>query len=179
MSISSMTNVALARRTDIESTEPLPSSASGIVEATAGTPETRAGVGGALQVIMTYIPTEILALYTSIATAIQTTEGPPIEMTAWIAFVVCLILAPLSVWLLYAGKVKLSGKDVPVRWAEWPVWEMFAATIAFFAWGFSMPNSPFRFFEEFYSPAIAAIVLPCSALVLGLLAPILQRPLKA
>ncbi|HQX52900.1 MAG TPA: hypothetical protein PLY87_19225 [Planctomycetaceae bacterium] len=179
MSISAMTNVAMARRTDIPTTEPVPSTTAAIVEATAGTPESRQGVGGALQAIMTYIPTEILALYTSIATAIQSTNTSELTGNAgWIAFVVCLCITPASVWLMYAGKVKLAGKELPISFSKWPVWEMFAATVAFAAWPYSMPNSPFRFIEGYYSPGIAAIVLPGSATVLGLLAPIVQRPLN-
>jgi hypothetical protein len=173
-----MTNVALARRTDIETDEPVPPTTPAIVQATAGTAETRAGLGGAFQLIMTYIPTEILALYTSIATAIQGDKAAADPGTAWIAFAACLAITPVAVWLMYAGKVKLTGKAMPLAWSKWPLWEMVAATTAFFAWGFAMPNSPFRWFEGFYNAAIAAIILPCSAMLLGLLAPIVQRPLE-
>ena len=166
MSISAMTNVAMSRRTDVPTTPPVPNTQGAIVEATSGTPESRQGVGGALQVIMTYIPTEILALYTSVATAIQSSDTSILTGNAgWYAFVVCLFLTPTSVWLMYAGKVRLSGKDLPLWISKWPQWEMFAATIAFAAWAYSMPNSPFRFLEGYYSPGIAAIVLPGAATI--------------
>jgi hypothetical protein len=147
MSIRAMTNVAMSRRTDVPTTPPVPNTQGAIVVATSGTPESRQGVGVALQVIMTYIPTEILALYTSVATAIQSSDTTILTGNAgWYAFVVCLFLTPTSVWL---------------------------------AWAYSMPNSPFRFLDGYYSPGIAAIVLPGAATMLGLLAPVVQRPLKA
>ena len=177
-----MTNVAIARRTDVETKEAVPQTNGGIVEATAGTPESRQGVGGAMQVIMTYIPTEILALYTSVATAIQATDLTQAKGIAgnasWIAFYVCLVMTPLSVWLVYAGKVKIASKNLPIYWKQWPKWEMSVATIAFAAWAYSMPNSPFRFIDGFYSPGIAALVLPTSAMLLGFIAPLFQQPLN-
>ena len=180
MSISAMTNVAVARKSDTKTNDGVPPTNDGIVASTAGTPESRQGMGGAMQVIVTYIPTEVLALYTSVATAIQATDltqsksiaGNP----AWIAFFICLIMTPLIVWLVYAGKVKLASGGLPFHPTQWPKWEMFAATLAFAAWAYSMPNSPFRFLDGFYSPGIAAFVLPTSATFLGFMAPLFQRP---
>ncbi len=184
MSISSMTNVAMARRVDVETDEVVPVTTTGIVGATSGTPESRTGVAGAMQIIMTYVPTEILALYTSISTAIQsvgTSSNNNLEqsfMSAWIAFWACFAMTPISVWLLYASKVKQAGKRLPIGFRTWPKWEMFAATLAFVAWAFAMPGSPFRSFEGFYSPGVAAIVLPCTAMLIGLAAPIMHQELK-
>lgn len=185
MSISSMTNVAMSRRADVETEEAVPITTSGIVGATSGTPESRSGVAGAVQVIMTYVPTEILALYTSISAAIQAAPGAsPAEQqsgvsSAWVAFFFCLIVTPVSVWFMYASKVKQSKKPLPLRPSKWPIWEMSASTLAFFAWAFTMPASPFQSLHGFYSPGIAAIVLPGSAMLIGLAAPIMQRELKS
>jgi hypothetical protein len=183
MSISSMTNVAMARRADVESEQPVPTSTSAIVAATSGSQETRAGVTGAMQVVMTYVPTEILALYTSIATALQAMPGSSEAnsgfQSAWIAFAVCFVLTPLSVLLMYASKVKQANKPLSMSVNKWPLWEMSAASLAFFAWAFSMPGSPFRSITGFYSPGIAAIVLPCSAMLIGMAAPLMHRELRA
>lgn len=184
MSISSMTNVAMSRRADVQSEEPVPTSTSAIVAATAGPQESRNGVAGAMQVIMTYVPTEIIALYTSIATAIQSVPGSggtenSGEISAWIAFGVCLVLTPLSVLLLYASKVKQANKPLSLAINKWPLWEMCAASLAFFAWAFAMPGSPFRSIQSFYSPGIAAIVLPTTATLIGMAAPLMHRELRA
>ncbi len=136
-----------------------------------------------MQVIMTYVPTEIIALYTSIATAIQTVPGSggtenDGSLSAWIAFGVCLMLTPLSVLLLYASKVKQANKPLSFAINKWPLWEMTAASLAFFAWAFSMPGSPFRSIQGFYSPGIAAIVLPATAMLIGMAAPLMHRELR-
>lgn len=178
MSISAMTNVAMARRTDMEPKDG-PNSTSAILEATSGTTDSRSGFSGALQVVMTYVPTEIVAIYTSVATAIATSKDELNPLSQWIAFSICLLMTPIAVWLMYAGKAKMSGKNVPIGFSQWPKFEMFAATLAFAAWAYSMPNSPFSSYHGYYSAGLAAIALPCSAMFLGLLAPVLQQPLKA
>jgi hypothetical protein len=183
MSVSSLTNVAMSRRADVDSSEAVPNSQSGFIAATAGPQESRNGVAGAMQVIMTYVPTEIIGVYTSVATAIQVAPGSNQDTSnyfpAWIAFAICLFLTPLSVLLLYAGKVKQANKPLSLSPTKWPLWEMSAASLAFFAWAFSMPGSPFRSIQGFYSPGIAAIVLPCSAMIIGMVAPLMHRELKS
>lgn len=176
-----MTNVALLRRSDIPPVGEAPSTIRERAAATSGTDATQAGIGGAFQVIVTYIPTEIVALYTSIATALTPVDGsvkPGAELPSWIAFWACLIMTPASVWLLYAGKVRQASKPLPLRVSQWPLWEMSAATIAFTAWAFSMPSSPFRSFGQFYSPGIAAIAIPFAATLLTLLANVFQGPIN-
>ena len=51
------------------------------------------------------------------------------------------------------------------------------ALLAFCAWTFALPNTPFRDFEHWYSPALASIAVLLASSVLGLLAPLFQRPL--
>jgi len=178
MSISSMTNVAFSRRVDVETPEPVPTSNSSIVAAAGGTIQTQQGVGGALQVIMTYLPTEIVALYTSVSTAIDREGSASTAFSAhWLAFYICLLMTPATVWLMYAGRVRLADRPLPLSWRRWPIWEMTASTLAFAAWAYSMPGSPFKDLDCFYSQGVAAVVLPTTATFIALLAPILQKPL--
>ena len=178
MSISSMTNVAFSRRVDVETPEPVPTSNSSIVAAAGGTIQTQQGVGGALQVIMTYLPTEIVALYTSVSTAIDREGNASTAFSAhWLAFYICLLMTPATVWLMYAGRVRLADRPLPLSWRRWPIWEMTASTLAFAAWAYSMPGSPFEGLPGFYSRGVAAVVLPTTATFIALLAPILQKPL--
>jgi hypothetical protein len=49
------------------------------------------------------------------------------------------------------------------------------------AWAFALPNSPFRDFAQFgwYSQALAGVMVLVVSTTLGLIAPIVQRPLPA
>jgi hypothetical protein len=57
---------------------------------------------------------------------------------------------------------------------QWPIWEMVAATVAFAAWGFALPDNPFKG-AGWYSPALAGIGVLVISGALGLLAPIFKR----
>jgi hypothetical protein len=61
--------------------------------------------------------------------------------------------------------------------ATWPVWEMSAATIAYIAWAFALPNTPFAQFSDWYSPGLAGFLVLVISWGLGALAPLMQRPL--
>lgn len=87
MSISSMTNVAVMRRADVPPLDVAPKSDAAIAQATSGTDASRAS-GSQVQVIATYIPTEVLALYVAMIAALhdpsnqgQSTKS---QLTAWI-----------------------------------------------------------------------------------------------
>ena len=169
MSISSMTNVAFQRRTDTPGTPPATSSS--IAAATGEQPGAESGVTTSMKVIATYIPTEILTLYLAVVAAVEGTTG-------WTAFFLFLFLTPTVVWLVYATRVKTSERRMPVSPAEWPMWEMFAATVAYLAWAFALPATPFATFA-WYSSAVAGIVVLATSMMLGLLAPLLMRPIQA
>lgn len=83
---------------------------------------------------------------------------------------------PVVVWLVYGAKVKALEKPVPIRFGAWPLWEMFAATLAFSAWTLALPNSPFAVYP-WYSSALSGVAVLVASTVLGLLAPFFQRPL--
>lgn len=149
---------------------------------TAGTPEAQTAVTTALKVIATYIPTEVLTLYVAVLAAIRVpnqtgqqtlADKRPLE----IVFYVFLAATPLIVWLVYAAKCKGGGKPLPWAFRSWPLWEMAGATVAYAAWAFSLSENPFVF-ASWYSSAVAAIVVLIVSTVLGLLAPLFQRPLN-
>jgi hypothetical protein len=182
MSISAATNVAFSRRSDNSISNP--STLPAVESATGGPPESKNAVTSALSAIATYIPSEILTLYVSVLAALGTTgsTGDTIAAygnnAAWIAFWFFLVATPTVVWVLYATKVKTAGKPLPIKLSEWPVWEMSSATIAYMAWAFAMPSSPFLEFASWYSPPIAGILVLVVSAGLGLVAPLFtQRPL--
>jgi hypothetical protein len=55
---------------------------------------------------------------------------------------------------------------------------MITATIAFGAWAYALPDSPFSRFS-WYTVALGSLVVLIASTVLGLAAPIFQKKLKA
>jgi hypothetical protein len=216
MSISSMANAAMTRRTDfggpgvptgireiafaagappapsvrppsppaqprVTGRMPIPPAQPTGAAATAPPAAPAAAVGtasAALQVITTYIPTEILTLYVAVIGAIRATKADEIALTArgWTVFWVFLVGSPIAVWIIYAAKVRAAGKPLPVALGSWPMWEMTAATIAYAAWAFALPESPLA--QTDASRPLAPVVVLVASTVLGLLAPVVQQPIK-
>jgi hypothetical protein len=136
-------------------------------------------VSSALQVITTYIPTETVTLYVAFLAALRNAQTQRVDPSSAL-FVFCffVVATPLFVWLVYAARLKTSGggRKLPLHPDTWPVWEMFAATTAYAAWAFALPDSPFA---GHVAPAIGGVLVLVTSTVLGLAAPIFQRPLKA
>lgn len=175
MSISAMSNVAYVRRADVKPLNAAPKTLNEIAQATGGTPESKNAVTSALNVIVTYIPTEILALYVAVLAALEKPDTLP-GRPQWAAFYFFLLLTPVVVWLAYAAKVKTADRPLPLAPRKWPMWEMFSATVAYVAWAFALPKSPFLN-EDWYSPALSGVIVLVISTFLGLLAPVVQRPL--
>jgi RsiW-degrading membrane proteinase PrsW (M82 family) len=112
MSISSMTNVAFARRSDVPPLDQAPKTTAEIVQATGGTDASRS-VASQVQMIATYIPTEVLTLYVAVLAALQS-QKPDSNRPDWIAFFVFLCSTPVVVWLSYAAKVRAANKPLSV-----------------------------------------------------------------
>lgn len=178
MSISSMTNVAYARRRDVDPANRAPDSIGAIAAEKGDKPQTQTQGSSALSAIAAYIPTEILTVYVAVIAAIGVGASANTGNAAWISFGFFFVLTPIVVWLVYAGKVRRAGKPIPARIGQWPKWEMFAATIAYTAWAFALPETPFTDFD-WYNAAIAGLAVLGVTTALGLLAPVVAQPLEA
>jgi hypothetical protein len=176
----------------------LPSNYSEIALAAVGMPATEAGgaspgksttapnsVNTAMQVLFGYIPTEVLTLYVAVVAAIHPSVAPsadgkvqaaPITSVDWATLYIFLAATPIILWIVYATKLKAAEKPLPVAFSSWPVWEMFAATVAYSAWAFALPGTPFREFS-WYSAGLAGVAVLVASTVLGLLAPLFQKRL--
>jgi hypothetical protein len=194
MSINTMANAAAARRPDIAPANIVPSGLDEIAKASTTTPtststtpidQTQAASASAIDtashVLFGYVPTEVVTLYVAVLAAIQNPKDVTAGVTpsaVWITFVGFLIATPIVVWLVYGAKLLAVNKSIPLEYSKWPVWEMFAATVAFCAWAFALPNSPFSEYNtSWYSSALAGVVVLVASTVLGLLAPFFQHPL--
>jgi len=177
MSISSMTNVAFARRRDVAPENKAPSSVEEIAAAKGDPAGAATGSTAALSAIAAYIPTEVLTVYVAVVAALEPPNGQTGGASAgWFSFLLFLIATPVVVWLVYAGKVRKAGKRLPTTIKRWPRWEMFAATAAFVAWAFALPQTPFTTLA-WYSSAIAAVLVLVVTSALGLVAPLVASNL--
>lgn len=189
MSINSLANAAAARRPDLVPVGVVPKDLQDIATASMTTPSTTpsstraeggppcAGpVDTAFNVLFGYIPTEVITLYVAVLAAIQT-SGEVATRGDWITFWSFFAATPVVVWLVYGAKLKGARKSVPTRLSAWPLWEMCAATIAFSAWAFALPHSPFMQYD-WYSSALSGVAVLIVSTVLGLLSPFFQRPLR-
>lgn len=177
MSIASMTEVAFQSRTDVGSSKYFPKTYSEIAGAAGGkgTPESQ--VNAAFRTLTTYIPTEILTLYVAVLAALQQSTTASVTSPSWAVFWGFLIATPIVNWVVYITKVKTAGRPIPWAPWKWPLWEMAAGTIAYVAWAFALPPTPFASLA-WYSTGLAGIVVLIASTVLGLLAPLFARPLK-
>jgi len=94
----------------------------------------------------------------------------------WNTFWLFLIATPVVVWLVYGAKIKAAQLPLPVAPRTWPIWEMFAATVAFCAWALALPDTPFAVYP-WYSAALCGVIVLVTSTFPGRLAPFFQRPL--
>lgn len=186
MSINSLANAAAARRPDLVPLGAVPQDLDQIARG-AMTPPTDSAPGGpaggnppptpadtTFNVLFGHIPTEILTLYVAVLAAVQ--EAGKVTPADWAVFWSFLMATPIVVWLVFGAKLKTANKPLPLSYGSWPIWEMFAATVAYVAWAFALPNSPFTAYT-WYSSALSGLGVLIASTALGLLSPFFQKPL--
>jgi hypothetical protein len=136
------------------------------------------GTTTALQTLTTYIPTEVLTLYVSAVAAVGPLTMNGEAVGRWLPFWCFLIATPLIVWVAFATKLRGAGRALPLAPSQWPLWEMIAAMIAYLAWTFALPNTPFAQYKNWYSSGLAAFLVLVVSAGLGILAPLMQRRLS-
>ena len=172
MSINAMANAAAARRPDVFPFNEVPLGFNGIALAAAAAPvvapaspsasgaeakKEASSMDTAYNIIFGHIPTEVLTLYVAVLAAIDQTKK--VTPTVWTVFWCFLIATPIVVWLVYGAKLKEKQKPLPVKYGEWPVWEMFAATVAYCAWAFALPRNPFLDYSWYSSSRLFKVSL--------------------
>lgn len=164
MSIDAMTDVAIRRLAP-----PPPPAVAREMSLEAGVPP---AAPAARPSVTTYIPTEVLTLYVALVSAFQH-EGPPSRRD--VAFFWAFVgLTPGIVWVTYAKKLKAAGSAIPFGPARWPWWEMVAATTAYAAWAFALPDNPFARAPDI-TPAVGSFAVLVVSVALPFLAPLFQR----
>ena len=177
MSIASMTEVAFQSRTDVGQPTYFPKTFTEIAGAAGGKATPESQINAALRTLTTYIPTETLTLYVAVLAALQPTTSAAASSSSWTPFWCFLIATPVVIWIVYITKAKTAGKPIPWSPLKWPLWEMAAGTIAYVAWAFTLPASPFASLA-WYSSALAGIIVLVTSTVLGLVSPLFARPMQ-
>lgn len=187
MSINAMTNAAAARRPDTVPLGEFPRNLDQIARASFTPPTTTAVESGksttasaapvdtTYNVLFGYIPIEVITLYVAVLAAVQ--QQGKVTPADWLIFWIFLFATPVIVWLVFGAKLKAIQKPLPLNFGAWPVWEMFAATAAYSAWAFALPNSPFTKYD-WYSSGLSGLAVVVVSTLLGLLAPFFQRALQ-
>ena len=175
MSVIAMSQVAYARRNDTP--PPQAENVPSMNETAHGREAPNDALTSALGAVVAYFPSEVNILYTAIIAAISGTQTRSLS-GQWAAFWLVLALTPLTVWLLYAARVRATGKPLPLAPRVWPTMEMVFALISFAVWAAALPGSPFHEFAA-YSAALAGIAVLVVTFLLGLVAPVLGRTIKA
>ena len=130
----------------------------------------KTSIENALGVLFSYIPTEVIALYVAVISAIKVNSS----YAGWVTFFIFLIFTPLVVWLVYAAKVKKATGVIPLTISSIPVWEMTASTLAFIAWAFALPDSIFQTFT-WYSQSVAGVSILLTSTILSLISPFFEK----
>ncbi len=131
--------------------------------------EGQAAISDAISIVVSYIPTEVVTLYV-VVLGILTESNKTAGMPVLIAF---LAATPLMVWLVYAVRERESGRPIPWKPSEWPLWEMGAALVSFTVWSAALPRGALESCS-WYEPDLAAV----SLLVVSLLLPLIGRLAK-
>ena len=176
MSVASMSQVGYARRTDNELEQP--TSAFLVNKAAHGDDSMPNDVlTSALGSIATYIPSELVVLYTGIIAAISASNSPS-HRGQCVAFWLVFGLTPVTVWVLYATRVKTGGKKLPLDPRIWPWLEMIASLIAFFIWAAALPKSPVQLDWSFYDTAVATVIVLVGTFAIGLVTPLFSHSIQ-
>jgi hypothetical protein len=127
----------------------------------------------AMSSIVSYIPIEIVTVYVAVSAAISE-PASPCRTGQWVSFWVFLALTPITLWALYAARLRASGASLQLDPTRWPWPELIASTVAYALWAFALPGTPFAGLS-WYRPGLAGAVLLVGTLVLGLGAPLFAR----
>ena len=143
----------------------------------AGASAQASAAGDAIAQLVRYLPTELVAAYTTVVGVLPLPGGDPVcngEFTArWIALAIFVVLTPITLQTSLRRQAT-RGRTNAVPTVPW--FEHGAALVAFLAWSLALPLTPVTSWCDWqpqYGVAIAATAL----LLLGLAAQ-LRRPLR-
>jgi hypothetical protein len=130
-------------------------------------------VTGSLNLLVKYIPTEVITLYVATLSATPALKELIPTLGTQDIYWGFTIVTPLLLFLVYVNKRATSGLTPVPRAQEWPWWKLFAATVAFMVWALAVPGNPY------VSGSTAAVVAALGAvfisMILNLLEPVFEK----
>lgn len=100
-------------------------------------------ISNTLDMLIRYIPTEAITLYVAALAAVPVLRPAVPAYAPAAIYRAFLILTPVLVIVVYASKRATEGMRPLPSFRHWPWWEMFAAVVAFAAWGLAVPGNPY------------------------------------
>lgn len=100
-------------------------------------------VQNALSALVEYLPAETIALYLATVSSLPVLVDSIPGLSAIMVYCFFGILTPILFAAIYIGKRRAAGQSLWPGFKLWPWWTMIAATIAFLAWGLTVPDGPF------------------------------------
>lgn len=130
-------------------------------------------VTGSLDLLVKYIPTEVITLYVATLSAAPALQDLFPRMQTGDIYWGFTIVTPLLLFLVYVNKRATSGLTPLPPAKEWPWWKLFAATVAFMVWALAVPGNPYVSGET--AAVIAALGAVFISMILNLLEPIFEK----
>lgn len=131
-------------------------------------------VTGSLNLLVKYIPTEVITLYVATLSAAPALQDVFPSMQTRDIYWAFTIVTPLLLLLVYINKRVTSGlTPLPSDRRDWPWWKLIAATLAFMVWALAVPGNPYVSGET--AAVIAALGAVFISMILNLLEPIFER----
>jgi hypothetical protein len=130
-------------------------------------------VTGSLNLLVKYIPTEVITLYVATLSAAPALQDVIPNLRTSDIYWAFTIVTPLLLFLVYVNKRATSGlTPIPTR-SEWPWWKLFASMIAFMVWALAVPGNPYVSGET--AAVVAALGAVFISMILNLLEPVFER----
>lgn len=130
-------------------------------------------VTGSLNLLVKYIPTEVITLYVATLSAAPALQDLFPSLRTSDIYWGFTIVTPLLLFLVYVNKRATSGLTPVPDKSEWPWWKLFASMIAFMVWALAVPGNPYVSGET--AAVVAALGAVFISMILNLLEPLFER----
>ena len=130
-------------------------------------------VTGSLNLLVKYIPTEVITLYVATLSATPALQDVFPSMQTRDVYWGFTIVTPLLLFLVYVNKRATSGLTPVPTAREWPWWKLIAATVAFMVWALAVPGNPYVSGEA--AAVLAGLGAVFISMILNLLEPVFEK----
>ncbi len=129
-------------------------------------------VTGSLNLLVKYIPTEVITLYVATLSATPALQEVFPRVQTGDIYWGFTIITPLLLFLVYVNKRATAGLTPVPTAQEWPWWKLFAATVAFMVWALAVPGNPYVSGDT--AAVLAALGAVFISMILNLLEPVFE-----